>query len=252
MGSTGRPSAIIRKRSAFGGQRRTHSLLVWRRGDNNLASLCSITGQIKRAEALSRESLELRVHLLGPDNPEVALSYSNLAVELFREERYNESAALCHQAVTIWSKTDSAHNRSDLAFDTLALIELHNRSFSAGLSFALAALAQYQTYRNVDPTCLASHEHTLALAREAAGQLDLSQQEFRSALALLEGPEQNAPSLVRIGLVTDYARLLKRLKRTKEAKHMLQRAELERNLLVRANQWQHTVDLKTLLPDSTK
>ena len=76
-------------------------------------------------------------------------------------------------------------------------------------------------------------------------ELDRAELEFKSAIALLGGRQA---SLVRIGLLTDYAHLLTLLKRGKEAKRMLHEAEAEWDSLARANQWQHTVDVKAFLP----
>ena len=217
---------------------------------NNFASLCTSTGKFGKAEALRRESLALRLRVLGSDDGEVALSYSNLSVDLFQERRYAESASLCERALAIWAKTDPAHNRSDLALNTLALIELRNGRFSQALSYALAALAQYRADGNgiADTSRMAGYKHTVALARRAMGQLDRSEVDFRSALLLLDELLQNSPSIERIGLLTDYAQLLKQMGRTKDAKRLLHRAALETNTLGQINQWQHTVDVKALLP----
>jgi serine/threonine-protein kinase len=215
---------------------------------NNLASLLSATGRVKRAEALRRESLTLRLRFMGPRHPEVALSYSNLAVDLFRERRYAEASGFCREALAIWSSSSPDLDRSDLALHTLALIELHDHNPSAAVTFALAALCHRRSHKDADMSSLASYEHTVALAQEGIGQLDDAEQDFRSALARVGGPGQNTPSLVRIGLLTDYAHLLNTLKRKKEAKQLLREAEFETTTLARANEWQHTVELNALLP----
>ena len=113
----------------------TEAIRLWKSGTNlesvglaterqNLASVCSAAGERKKSEALQRESLELRRRLLGESDPEVALSYANLGVDLYQQERYEEAAELCRKAVAIWMKAGAEHNQSDLALNTLALIEL--------------------------------------------------------------------------------------------------------------------------------
>ncbi len=214
---------------------------------NNLASIYSSSGRLKQAEAMRRESLELRLELLGSDNSEVALSYSNLAVDLFREASYTESSDLCKRALTIWLALGPENNRSDLAFDTLALIELHTGHPAEALAFALAALDTYRAYAGTDTSESASYEHTVALALQANGQLEEANQEFKKALEDLDELKHGAVSSVRIGLLMDYAHLLNRLKRAREAKRLEREAALAKETLVKENHWQQTVDLNSLL-----
>ncbi|MGA8598793.1 MAG: tetratricopeptide repeat protein [Bryobacteraceae bacterium] len=214
---------------------------------NNLASLLSATGRMGEAESLHRESLDLRVRLLGRQSAEVALSYSNLAIDLFRQRRYTEAGGLCHQVLAIWSNNGPEHDRSDLALNTLALIALHDQNSAAALSYALAALAHRRSGGRTDSYSLAGYEHTVAIAREACGQTDVAEQDFRSALALLNNTATSAPSLARIGLLTDYGQLLNQMRRKKDAKRLLRQAELERTALLRVNGWEHTIDVNALL-----
>jgi tetratricopeptide (TPR) repeat protein len=215
---------------------------------NNLASLFSVMGQFKKAEPLRRESLDMRIQMLGPDAPVVAVSYSNLAVDLFRQQRYAESATLCHQALAIWSKKGPDDNQSDLAFNTLALIELKSERPSTALRFALAAASACGARCEANSFRRSGYKHTVALAEEASGKLDEAEKEFRGALSLLDRSGQKVPSLIHIGLLADYSRLLLQRKRTRESKRVLQTAEAEWNALVRTNQWGQTVDVRDLGP----
>jgi tetratricopeptide (TPR) repeat protein len=214
---------------------------------NNLSSLYSVTGRLRQAETLRRESLAMRLELLGPDSLEVALSYSNLAVDLLREGRYGESVEMCHKALAIWSTSDSEHNRSDLAYHTLASIELKSGDFPSALRHAQAAVAQCRTNQNSTASAMASYQDTLALAREATGDFTRAAQEFASAIAHLEGSEHKQPSLSHIGLLIDYAKLLTRQKHAREAKRLLREAQSEATAIAQANQWQHAVDVTALL-----
>ena len=218
---------------------------------NNFASLCSDVGDKRKAEALHRESLALRLKMLGTDDPEVALSYANLAVDLFEEQRYEESASLCLQALSTWAKADDEHNQSDLAWNTLALIELHEGKSTAALGHAQMALAFYGTRPDRNIERLASYRHALALAREGNNDFEGAESEFRSGLALLGGPGQREHALVRIGLLTDYGHLLRQLKREKEAKRLLRQASTEWTSLAGANEWNHTVDVKAFISHKT-
>lgn len=196
---------------------------------------------------MRRESLALRLDLLGPDSLEVALSYSNLAVDLFRQGQYRESVELCHKALAIWSTSDAERNRSDLAYHTLASIELKSGDFPSALAHALAAVAQYRTNQNSTASTMATYQDTVALAREANGDLTGSAQDFASAIAHLEISEHKQPSLSHIGLLIDYAKLLTRQKHAREAKRLLREAQSEATAIAQAKQWQHAVDVTALL-----
>ena len=213
---------------------------------NNLASLYSSGGQFKKAEDLRRRSLALRLEFSGSDSPEVALSLSNLAVDLFWQGEYTESAGLSHRALDIWAKGTPERDRSDLALNTLARIELKNQNGSTGLSFALAALKKYKASRNPTKVLLAAYEDTIALARESNGQLAEAQQTFASALKLLEGTE-HPPAVEQYNLFTDYARLLFVLHRKKETKELLRKANAAISKLDRTPSQLDTVDVNALL-----
>ncbi len=213
---------------------------------NNLASLYSSSRQFRKAEDLRRRSLALRLEFSGSNSPEVALSLSNLAVDLFGQGEYTESAALCHHALDIWAKGTPERDRSDLALNTLALIELKEQHVSTGLSLALAALKKYEATQNPRNIQVAAYEDTLALAREANGQLAEAQQTFASAVKLLEGTE-HAPAVEQYDLFTDYARLLLVLHRKKETKELLRKAHTAISKLDRTASQRYTVDVDALL-----
>jgi len=219
---------------------------------NNLASLYSMTGRMTKAEAFRRSSLELRLRLLHPRDPEIALSYSNLAADLYQQGRYSEGAEFCHKALAIWAKTAPANDRSELALNTMALIELHGGSPQTAFTLALAALARSRADENASPSRIAAYERTVALARAATGRPDLAEQDFRISLQLLNQSSRTADSFMRIDLLTDYARLLKQLNRRKEAKHLMHEAEALKRELARASEQPYTVDVKALLPSDAR
>ncbi|MBV9760492.1 MAG: tetratricopeptide repeat protein [Acidobacteriaceae bacterium] len=213
---------------------------------NNLASLYSSGGQFKKAEDLRRRSLALRVEFSGSDSPEVALCLSNLAADLFGQGEYTESAGLCRRALDIWAKGAPERDRSDLALNTLALVELRNQHVSNGLSLAFAALKKYEASQNPRKAQVAAYEHTIAVAREANGQLAEAQQDFASALKTLEGTE-HPPAIEQYNLFTDYARLLFVLHRKREAKDLVRKAHTEISKLDRTASQRYTVDVNALV-----
>jgi len=218
---------------------------------NNLASLYSSTGQFTKAEGLRRRSLALRLQFSDSDGPETALSLSNLAIDLFRQDRYLEAVSLCHQALDIWAKADSQRNRSDLALNTLAVIELKELHFQNGLSLALAALRRYETCPRPTKVQRVAYEHTIALAREANGQFAKAQQTFETARNLLQGTE-HPPALEEYSLFRDYAHLLCILKRKKQSKQLLREANAAISHLHGLDTQRYTVDLNALLSAPSK
>lgn len=213
---------------------------------NNLASLYSSSGQFRKAEDLRRRNLALRLKFSGSDRPEIALSLSNLAVDLFWEGEYTESTGLCRRALDIWREGAPDRDRSDLALNTLAMIELKNEHGATGLAFALAALKRYEASRKPNKVLLAAYEDTVGLAREANGQLAEAQQGFLSALKLLEEIE-HPPAGEQYKLFTDYARLLIVPHRKKEAKEFVRKAHIAISKLHRTPSQRYTVDVDALL-----
>lgn len=212
---------------------------------NNLASLYSATGQWKKAEALRRRSLALRLAFSGSESSEVALSLSNLAIDLFRQGRDTESASFCRQALDLWAKAAPERDRSELALNTLALIELREQQPSRGLSSALAALKQYGASLHPTPIQRAAYEHTVALAREANGEWDEALRSFTSARQCLEHTE-HPPVREQCALFRDYAHLLLALHRKKEAKQLLRQADAIGRNLGRTEAQRYTVDWNAL------
>lgn len=76
----------------------------------NLGTVKYMLGDYAGAEAAHRESLQLRVKLLGPSNPSVARAHSNLGATLARLKRYDEARAEYVQALAIEEALlDSSH-----------------------------------------------------------------------------------------------------------------------------------------------
>ncbi len=175
---------------------------------NNLASLYSERGQFEKSEAARRHSLMLRLRLLGPTSSEVALVYSNLASDMFRQGNYHESEELAHQAIEIWLKGSPDKCQIDLAYNTLAMIQLHAVHYSLALKFVQLALETYHQHGGKDRARLAGYQHTLALAKEYTGDAKGAAQAFQDSLAMMAGANTTR-SVRRVGLLKDDAALLR-------------------------------------------
>lgn len=57
---------------------------------------------MKDAEPLYKRSLDINEAQLGPDHPDTAGSYNNMAMFLYRLERYAESANFCVKALEVF------------------------------------------------------------------------------------------------------------------------------------------------------
>jgi hypothetical protein len=85
-------------------------------------------GQPARAKALRLRSLNIRVELLGPEHPDVALAYSNLAADTYQLRQYKEAESLCRRALAIWSRFPGYADYAGRTLNTLALIHLEQNT----------------------------------------------------------------------------------------------------------------------------
>jgi tetratricopeptide (TPR) repeat protein len=211
---------------------------------NNLASLYSATGQLEKAEALRRQSLALRLQLFSPDHPEIALSRSNLAADLFRQGKYAEAEQEARSAVEIWDKGRPDQNRADLALDTLALIKLHEQDATSAIQLAQFALSGYQRRQGNNARERAEYVHTLALAEEYGGDWTGAAKSFEQSLNLLQPGK--VPAVMRIGLLEDYSRLLRRTGQKRKAGNLHKQATEAARQLARRNSFLYTVGVNAL------
>ncbi len=76
----------------------------------NVGTVKYMLGDYAAAETAHRESLQLRVKMLGPSNPSVARAHSNLGATLAKLKRYDEARAEYVQALAIEEALlDSSH-----------------------------------------------------------------------------------------------------------------------------------------------
>ena len=65
----------------------------------NLTSLLINEGHLSEAEKMSRETLAIRSHSLGPDHPTTLTSKINLSIVLLKEGRLGEAEKLQREAL---------------------------------------------------------------------------------------------------------------------------------------------------------
>jgi CHAT domain-containing protein len=72
---------------------------------NNLGALYYELGRVDDAELLSRQSLAIAIRMLGPNNPDVALSLNSLAVIYKDQGRYADAEPLLKKSLEIFENT---------------------------------------------------------------------------------------------------------------------------------------------------
>jgi tetratricopeptide (TPR) repeat protein len=74
--------------------------LLWRLL-SNLGGCCQIKGQYAEAEAMNRQTLELKETVLGKEHPDTLASMNNLAVSLRQQGKYVEAEAMHRQTLEL-------------------------------------------------------------------------------------------------------------------------------------------------------
>lgn len=213
---------------------------------NNLASLYSELGHIKRAETLRRQSLEIRLSLLGPASPELALCYSNLAVDTLHEGKYRESEQLAKQAIEMWNNGPAERSETDLAYNTLALIELHAGHYDAALREVQLALRTYYQHGKNNARRLAGYQHTLALTKQYTGDAQGAAQAFRASLTTMAAANLTV-SVQQVMILQDYAGFLRKTGQKREAHKIKRQAAKELTDLTKNTSFKYSVDVSALI-----
>lgn len=213
---------------------------------NNLASLYSETGKFTQAEVTRRQSLTLRLRLLGPAHPQVALSCSNLASDMFRQGKYAEAETLAHEAIEVWERVPLKERGEDLAYDTLAMIRVQAGDYNSALRFIRLALQTYFEQGVTDGARLAEYQHVLALTQEGSGDTQGASRTFQIALADLQQANPAGP-IQRLGILRDYALLLRRMGQRREAHKVETEVARESKELSNDHAFKYSVDVGDLL-----
>jgi tetratricopeptide (TPR) repeat protein len=211
---------------------------------NNLASLYSEIGQLERAVTVRRRSLALRIQLLGNTDPKVALSHSNLASDLLRRGQYDEAEEHAQLAAKIWDRCDKEKNQADLAYNTLARIQLLEGDTRSAISSAQLAIQTFNDDHGKSPVQLAGYKYTLALAEEKNGDVQAAVKSFQDSLDLLDSKKTEL--MMRVGVLRDYSQLLARMGQTHQALSIQSRAKKEAIQLMKSSAYQYTVEADAL------
>lgn len=164
---------------AANGENGQYAILV-----SNLATCLGNQGRFDEALALHRQALALREQLLGPDHPDVAISFSNIGHVLSQVREYAAADAPLKRAVEIGRKSGS----ETLGFSTSlnnygANLEDLGRPAEAAAAYA-EALAIRRKILPADHPQIATSLNNLGYSARKAGRLDEAAARFREALAI--------------------------------------------------------------------
>jgi tetratricopeptide (TPR) repeat protein len=81
-------------------------------------------GNPARADALLRNSLEIRTVILGPSHPDVAQIYGFMAASAFAVHQLDDAESFCQQALRIYERSGKIPGETDQVLSSLASVRL--------------------------------------------------------------------------------------------------------------------------------
>ena len=188
-------------------------------------------GRPAEAEKVLRDQLEsLRSFHRGEDDPQTSMTLHNLGLMLFDQEKYGEAKETLKKAVELRRKYDEQPKRNlVISLLSLGAVYFQLGNIQDGQMVTLEArdvLSKIPDDQKTpeDMAAAMRSDHNLALAYVEQKKYEAAEESFKRAIQAMEslyGPTSNGLVLY----LTNYANLLKTLKREKEAENLLQRAE---------------------------
>ncbi|HKP47451.1 MAG TPA: tetratricopeptide repeat protein [Pyrinomonadaceae bacterium] len=198
---------------------------------SGIAMVLRQEGRPAEAEQTLREQLDLlKSFHRGDDDPQTSMTLHNLGLMLWDQEKFAEAENVLKRAVELRKKYDEEPKRN-LAITLLSLGAVYDREkkledAEASLLQAREILSKIPADRQTpeDMAAAMRSDHNLAMLFVAHKKYDTAEQYFKKAIQTMEqlyGPESNGLVLY----LSNYARLLKTLKRDAEARELLERVE---------------------------
>jgi tetratricopeptide (TPR) repeat protein len=151
------------------------------------AAMARVRFDYRRASALYREQSALLAEALGPDHPDTATSYDNVAVNLNAQGRYSEAEPLFRKALEIRERVlgpdhpDTAASYNNVAFNLTA----QGRAGEAEPLYR-KALEIFERVVGLDHPSIAMSYDNLAVNLTAQGRHDEAESFRRTALEIRE------------------------------------------------------------------
>jgi len=188
-------------------------------------------GRPAEAEQILREQLQLlKSFHRGEDDPQTSMTLHNLGLMLFDQEKYGEAKDTLKKAVELRRKYDEQPKRNlVISLLSLGAVYFQEGKIEDGQTVTLEArevLAKIPADQKTpeDMAAAMRSDHNLALAYVEQKKYEAAEESFKRAIQAMEslyGPTSNGLVLY----LTNYAKLLKTLKRDSEAETLLQRVE---------------------------
>jgi tetratricopeptide (TPR) repeat protein len=156
-------------------------------------------GEPRKAESLWTRSLQVRIAILGPNDPSVARIYGYMAVGAFADRRLENAERLCHEALAIYRQTGDIANETDVVLGSLASIRFEQADAEEAQRLARKAAEIQRSSATPSPRLLAGYLYTLARAEAKCGQRQGAAEHFQQADELLQkAPLRETPLRHRI------------------------------------------------------
>jgi tetratricopeptide (TPR) repeat protein len=202
--------------------------------NNGIAVVLRAEGKSVEAEEVLREQLDLlKSSGRREDDPQLSTTLHNLGLVLFDEQKYEDARRVLEQAVALRRKYDPEPQRN-VAVSLLSLggAYFHEGKIKEAEAAALEArriLAQVPDERKTsdDLAAVMRSDHNLALIYVEQRKYSDAETYYKRAIASMEKLYgQTSPGLV--NYLSNYAKLLRILKRDAEAKALEVRIEIIR------------------------
>jgi tetratricopeptide (TPR) repeat protein len=201
-------------------------------------------GNPPRAEALWRNSLEIRTVILGPSHPDVAQIYRYMAVGAFAAHQLDDAESFCQQALRIYERSGKIPGETDAVLSSLASVRLRQGRTSEAVQLMTEAIDLEQTAKHPSIRMLGGHFYNLALAESAAARPADAEAYFQRALSLLAAPPY-ATQTLRWNVLSSYAQFLSHAGRKKEAKTVQREASNITQLIRRESYAGYVTDVSS-------
>lgn len=212
---------------------------------NNLALIYTAMGRHREADALLRRGIELFARAFGQDHPVVAVAMANLAESLRRRKRLDEAEAVCRQALSILEKQSVKPAQTGEVLVILATLHWERGRRHEAATVLEEAVRILGGVLGPSHFKMAAPLSNLGFLYQELGEYSKAQAAYEGSLAVYEAAailDHHSAGLT----LRNYAELLTKMKRKKEANAMRAWAGeiLRRHSLV--NQTGHTVDFSEL------
>jgi len=193
---------------------------------NNIATLYYTQGKYAQAEQLCQRALIIREKVLGLDHPDVATSLNTLAKLYHKQGRYSQAEQLYQRALTIRENTlGSEHPRISPTLTGLAELYCDQGKFTLAEQFCRKALIIRENTLGPEHPLIIENLNILVEIYYSQGNYAEAEIFCQRALAICEktlGPDH--PDMAFI--LEDYAKLLRKTNRKREAVTFERRAKI--------------------------